>query len=439
MPERHDRLAAARQPQFQLYAGGRLASSMAMTLLNATILYQVFKISDSALQLGMIGLARFLPSLGLSLVGGAFADAHDRRRIAMAAQLVPLASSLTLLALTSNGRIELWQIYALVLLIACASSFENPSRQALLPLLVRPETFPNAIVVSSTVQSLGFVSGPALTGLLIYLGGFSLSYGVHAGLVALSIATFVFMRPREPDGPRREVNLAAIREGVHFVVHRQAVLGSMTLDMFAVVFGGAVALLPIYAEDILHVGPLGYGVLAASLDAGALLMSVALVVMPPVRRVGMTLLTTVAAYGALTMLFGLSRWFPLSLLFYMGIGMADQISVVMRQTTIQLSVPDELRGRVSSVNQLFIGASNQLGAVESGLVAAATSATFAVVSGGAGCLAVVAAVAAKMPELRAYRVDAAQSDAVEPLAIASGLVEHELSDETVPGQRAAGA
>jgi MFS family permease len=434
MPERHDRLAAIRQPQFQLYAVGRVASATAMTLLNATIFYQVFKISDSALQLAFIGLARFLPALGLALVGGAFADAHDRKRIAMAAQVVPLLSSLTLLFLTSSDRIELWHIYALVLLVACASSFENPSRQALLPLLVKPGTFPNAIVVSSTVQSLGFVTGPALTGLLIYLndGSFSLSYGVHACLVGASILTFFFLRPRAPDGPPREVSLGAIREGVSFVLHRQVVLGAMTLDMFAVVFGGAVALLPIYAEEILEVGPLGYGILAASLDAGALTMSVLLVMMPPIRRVGRTLLLTVAAFGLLTIVFGISRWFPLSVAVYMLIGMADQISVVMRQTTIQLSVPDELRGRVSSVNQLFIGASNQVGAFESGVVAWLTSATFAVVSGGIACLGVVAAVAAKMPELRRYTVEPGASDAAEPLAIATGIDEHPASASTPP-------
>lgn len=432
MPASHDRLAAIRQRQFQFYAAGRVASATAMTLLNATVFYQVFKISDSALQLGLVGLARFLPALGLALVGGALADAHDRRRIAMVAQVVPLLASLSLLSLTSSGAIELWHIYGLVLLVACASSFENPSRQALLPLLVKPETFPNAIVVSSTVQSLGFVTGPALAGGLIYLGGFSLSYGVHAGLVALSILTFFFLRPRAPDGPRREVNLAAIREGVSFVFHRQVVLGAMTLDMFAVVFGGAVALLPIYAEEILDVGPLGYGILAGSLDAGALSMSVLLVVLPPIRRVGRTLLLTVAAFGLLTIVFGISRWFPLSVAVYMLIGMADQVSVVMRQTTIQLSVPDELRGRVSSVNQLFIGASNQVGAFESGLVAWATSATFAVVSGGIGCLAVVGAVAAKMPELRRYTVEARASDESEPLAIATGLEEHPTSASSPP-------
>ncbi len=425
MTVRHDPWAALRQPQFQIYSVGRLASATAMTLINAIVAYQVFRISDSAFQLGLVGLARFLPSLGLSLVGGAFADAHNRRNIAMASQVIPLAASLALLALTSSGQIELGYIYAIVLFIACAAAFENPARQALLPQLVRRETFPNAITVSSTIQSLGFVTGPTTAGFVIDGFGFATAYGVHAGLVMASLMSLAFLRPRPAEGERRAVSLHAIREGVSYVWSRQVVLGSMTLDMFAVIFGGAVALLPIYAEDILEVGPLGYGILSASLEAGALLMSVALVLLPPIRRVGLTLLVTVAIFGVLTIAFGLSRWFPLSVALYAGIGMADQISVVMRQTTIQLSVPDALRGRVSSVNMLFIGASNQLGAVESGLVAAATNATFAVVTGGAGCLAVVAAVAARMPELRRYTVTASASDAAEPLAIAIGPEERD--------------
>lgn len=432
MTVRHDPWAALRQPQFQIYAIGRLASATAMTLISAIVALQVYEISGSAFQLGMIGLARFLPSLGLSLVGGAFADSRDRRLIAMLSQVVPLAASLVLLLLTSAGRIELGYIYAMVLFIACAAAFENPARQALLPQLVRKETFPNAITVSSTIQSLGFVTGPTTAGFVIEFFGFSTAYGVNMGLLGASLATMAFLRPHPQEGERRSVSLHAIREGVSYVWHRQVVLGSMTLDMFAVIFGGATALLPIYAKDILEVGDLGYGILSASLEAGALLMSIALVLLPPIRRVGLTLLVTVAIFGLLTMAFGLSRWFPLSVALYAGIGMADQISVVMRQTTIQLTVPDALRGRVSSVNMLFIGASNQLGAVESGLVAAATSATFAVVTGGAGCLAVVAAVATKMPELRRYTVGAQASHDAEPLAIALGPDERDPSPHAQP-------
>jgi MFS family permease len=226
-------------------------------------------------------------------------------------------------------------------------------------------------------------------------------------LVAATVTLLLFVRPRQPETARPGVSLAAIKEGVQFVWSRQPLLGAMTLDMFAVIFGGATALLPIYATDILHAGPRGYGLLAGSVQAGALVMSVALVLVPPVRRVGRTLLITVMLFGLATIAFGLSRSFLLSLALYMFIGAADQVSVVMRLITIQLSTPDELRGRVSSVSSLFIGASNQLGAAESGFVAAVTSATFAVVSGGIGCLAVVAAVAARMPELRRYRVDPA--------------------------------
>jgi MFS family permease len=179
----------------------------------------------------------------------------------------------------------------------------------------------------------------------------------------------------------------------------------MTLDMFAVIFGGAAALLPIYATDILHVGPRGYGLLSASLELGALATSLLLTLLPPIRHAGRALLVAVGVYGLATIVFGLSRWFPLSVAAYVLVGVADQVSVVMRSTAIQLSTPDALRGRVSAVNMMFIGASNQLGAAESGFVAALTSAPFAVVSGGLGCLVVLAVVATVLPELRAYRID----------------------------------
>ena len=196
-------------------------------------------------------------------------------------------------------------------------------------------------------------------------------------------------------------------EGVAFVRRNPIVLGCMTLDMFAVIFGGATALLPIYANDILMVRPRGYGVLNAALEAGALLSSLVLVALPPITRAGRALLVAVGVFGAATIVFGLSRSFPLSVLAYMVAGVADQVSVVMRSTAIQLSTPDERRGRVSAVNFIFIGASNQLGAVESGFVAALTNATVSVVSGGIGCLLVLAIVAARIPELRRYRLDTA--------------------------------
>lgn len=402
---RHDPWAALRQADFRLYAGSRLLSNMGTALQQAAILWQVYQLSHSALQLGFIGLARFAPSLGLSLVGGALADAHDRKRIAILTQAVPLLSSLALFLATRSGTVHLPLIYALVFAMSLASAFESPARQALLPQIVTRETFPNAVAVNSTMQEIGTIAGPAVGGLLIAVTGVAGAYAADLVLISGCVLTLLPLRPRREPGQRRAVSLAAIREGVQFVRHNQALLGAMTLDMFAVVFGGATALLPVYARDILHVGAAGYGLLVSSQSVGAVCMSAVLVLLPPVRRVGRTLLIAVAGFGAATVLFGASRWFPLSLLAYGLTGVADEVSVIMRQTTIQLATPDELRGRVSSVSSIFIGASNQVGAMESGFVAALTTATFSVVSGGLASLGVVAAVGASMPGLRRYRID----------------------------------
>jgi MFS family permease len=419
--QRHDPFEALRQPNFSIYALTRFAATVAMTLFQASIAYHVYEISGSALNLAFIGLARFVPALGLSLVGGAFADSHDRRRIVIAAQTVPLFCSTMMFFATTRGLVDLPLIYGLVLLTGLAASFENPARQALLPQVVTKEAFPNAIIVSSTIQSLGFVMGPTVGGFLIGWKGLDAPYLAHMFLIGGSLFGLIFLRLRPPEGVRRAVSLAAIKEGVQFVRHRQVLLGAMTLDMFAVIFGGATALLPIVATDILGVGGFGYGLLYSALDIGALITAVALIFLPPIKQAGRTLLATVALFGLATMVFGLSRNIYLSIATYMVIGMADQVSVVLRQTAVQLSTPDELRGRVSSVNQLFIGASNQLGAVESGLVAAATNATFAIVSGGAGCLAVVGIVAAKLPELRRYQiVRPAAEVATAPAGAAAG-------------------
>ncbi len=412
---RHDPWAAMRQPNFAWTVIGRVGGATAMRLMDAAIFWQVYEISGSAFQLAMVGVARFLPSLGLGLVGGAVADAFDKRRIAVISQFIMLLWGVVLLVVAATDNAALGWLYLAAFGGSVAAAFDNPARQALLPQLVTRETFPNAITVSSTAQQLGFVTGPALAGFLIWIGGISLAYGVYGALVGLSILTFVPLRLLPIEAPKRAVSLSAIAEGVRFVWHRQVILGAMALDMFAVIFGGATALLPIYAADILDVGSLGYGLLAGSLDAGALFTSAVLIARPQVVRPGRALLWAVFAFGVGTIVFGFSRNFALSLAAYALIGVADQVSVVMRQTTIQLATPDELRGRVTSVNMLFIGTSNQLGTVESGFVAALTTATFAVVSGGIGCLAVLGIVAAKMPELRRYRIDTPMESASLPV------------------------
>jgi len=376
-----------------------------MMMLRAGIGWHVFAITGSAFHLGLVGLVQFLAGFALVLVGGAVADTRDRRAIMMTAQSVAMTAAVVLLVATARGAVTLPLLYGLVVVVAAAAAFDNPARAALLPTLVPREVFPRAVTIAATTQALSFATGPALGGVLIAAAGIGSVYGAYAVLVFGSLVGLAFLGPRPPTGStQRGVSLDAIREGLRFVRRQPVVLGCMTLDMLAVIFGGAAALLPVYAETILHVGPRGYGLLASSLELGALATSLALIVLPTVRRAGPALLGAVAVYGCATIVFGLSRWFPLSVAAYMLVGVADQVSVVMRSTAIQLSTPDEVRGRVSAVNFLFIGASNQLGAAESGFVAALTSAPFAVVSGGLACLVVLAVIAARVPELRRYRI-----------------------------------
>jgi MFS family permease len=396
------RFAVFREPAFRWYISSRFFSGTAMMLLRAAVAWHVYDLTKSAFQLGLIGLIQFLPVLPFSLVAGAVADVVDRRRLVLLSQSVQLVCSLTLFVTTLNGSLSLPVLYGAIALAAVASVFESPARASILPQLVPRELFPRAVTVSAAITWLAFATGPMLMGFSAAHGGIVWAYGLHSVIEALSIGSLLKL-PALGAATSARISWESIREGLAFVWRSPVVLGCMTLDMFAVILGGATALLPIYATDILQVGELGYGLLSASLEIGAAVMTAALVFLPTVRRAGTMLLAAVAVYGVATIVFGLSRWFPLSVLAYMVAGMADAVSVVLRGTAIQLSTPDALRGRVSSVNFIFIGASNQLGAAESGFLAALTSPTFSVVSGGLGCILVVAIVALRMPVLRNYR------------------------------------
>jgi len=401
---------------FWLYLASRFASAAAMMLLRASVAWHVYDLSQSAFHLGLIGLVQFLPVPTLMLVGGAVADTYERRKVMMAAQAVAMACATMLFAASWNGAASLPLLYTAVLLASVAWSFDGPARAALLPTLVPRDTFPRAVTIASTMQALAFASGPALGGLVIAAHGIAAAYALMAALVLVAIALLALLRLPAHAPAVGVLSVKGILESLRFVRGNQVVLGCMLLDMLAVIFGGAVALLPIYATDILNVGARGYGMLSAAADVGALVTSLVLVVTPPIRRAGRALMAAVAVYGVATILFGLSRSFPLSVLAYVVVGMADQVSVVMRSTAIQLSTPDGLRGRVSGVNMIFIGASNQLGAAESGFLAALTgSATVSVVSGGIVSLAVLAAVAMAMPRLRRYRTDEGAAMVVPPL------------------------
>ena len=395
-------MAALRQPRFQIYTASRIFSTMGNMALQAILAWHVYQLTHSALSLGFLGLARFLPALGVALIGGAVADTYNRKIVIMAAQTVPFSCGVILAVATFGHWVSADLIYALVLVIGLASSFENPARLALLPNIVSKETFANAVTVSSTLQSLGMVTGSVLGGALVAIN-IGASYVFYVCLIGGAFTMMSLVRYQQSnDGPKRSVSVAAIKEGISFVRHRQVLLGAMSLDMFAVIFGGAKGLLPIYATDILHVGGFGYGILLASIDIGSFIMSVLLVFRPPIYRTGRALVYSVTMFGILTMAFGLSRNIFLSIFLYMLIGASDEISVVMRNVIIQLATPDALRGRVSAVSQVFIQASNQLGSMESGFVAAVTSATFAVVSGGAGAVAVCVFIRLRLHELFNY-------------------------------------
>jgi MFS family permease len=372
--------------------------------------------------------------LALTLLVGTVADSYDRRKVVLLAQITPFLCGLSLAYLTHTHEINLLWLYALVFCIACSSAFDQPSRQALLPQLVPIAIFPQAVTAASTVGQFAFVTGPIVGGILIARSGVASAYLAYGVLIALAAVALFLVQPKYASTSRRRITLEAVREGIIFLRRNQVALGAMTLDMFGVIFGGAVALLPVYATNILHVGAGGYGILTSAMGVGALMMSVLLLFLPPIKRTGATLLCAVASFGLMTMLFGISRSFPLSLLAYALTGASDQVNVIQRQAAVQLTTPDELRGRVNAVNALFIGASGQVGGIESGFVAAATNAVFAVVSGGAACVVVTAIIAATMPDLRRYRIGTEDAVIAKAQAAAGGKPQPE--PEEIAGKTA---
>jgi len=413
MAERHATRAVLALPDVRWFLVSRAGTAASHTLLHTAILWQIRELAGreaAALSLGLLGLVEFLPVVPLALLGGTVADVYDRRRTVLLAQAGELVAGLGLLAATAAAEPPLFWIYALVGALAAVRSLEGPARSALLPNLVERDVFPTAVTLSSTVQNLAWAAGPIAAGFAIHLSGVAAAYAISAALMAVALLGMARVRLRRAaTAERSTVSAAAVREGLSFLRRQPAVLGAMTLDMLAVVFASVTALLPIFAQDILEVGPRGFGLLSAALQIGTLLMAGVLLVRPPLRRPGRALLVAVALFGGATIVFGLSRSFALSLLALLLAGMADQISMVARHTLIQLSTPDALRGRISAVNLIFIGASNELGAMESGFVAAATSAPFSVVFGGVVCLAVLAGIAWRVPQLARWRLEAAPS------------------------------
>lgn len=396
------RRSALSHRNFRLFWLARVAAWLAMQMQVVAVGWQVYDLTGRALDLGLVGLFQFLPTLALALVAGHVVDSVDRKRVLFAALLVEFAAIGTLCALTVAGALNPVAIFAIVAVIGTAKSFEGPAYQALLSALVPPEDLPNAVAWNSSAMQSAMVAGPALGGLL-YIAGPAVVYTASTALLAIAAILVLLLRPRAVELAPRGMSLSSMLAGVGFIRSRPAILGAISLDLFAVLLGGATALLPIFARDILHVGPWGLGLLRAAPAIGALTMAVVLTRWGVERHAGRWMLAAVAAFGVATAVFGLSADPVLSFAALAAVGATDQISVFVRQTLIQLATPDQMRGRVGAVSSLFIGASNQLGEFESGTLAALLGAVPAVVAGGVGAVAIAGLWAWKFPALR--RID----------------------------------
>lgn len=382
----------------------RLASGLAMQMQSVAIGWHVYAMTGSALGLGLVGLCQFLPSILLVLVTGHAADRFDRRKIVILSLLVQVLASIALLALAASPDAEVWPIYALVALLGAARAFSMPAFAALLPNIVDPVLFPRAVALSSMMNELAMLVGPASGGLLLLWNG-SLPYATSATLSLVSVALLAgITMPRVAKTQAATADVGKLLGGVLYLRSNRFLLGAISLDLFAVLLGGVTALLPIFARDILFVGPAGYGLLRAGPAIGALVVGALLAQRPPHRHAGAIMLWCVAGYGAATLVFALSTSFSLSLAAMVALGGFDIVSVVVRQTMVQIGTPDAMRGRVSAINSVFIGASNQLGDFESGVAAAFLGAVGAALLGGTGTILVVLVWAWAFPELR--RADA---------------------------------
>ena len=405
---RHDPYAALRIPNFRWFIASLLAMTIATQIQAVVVAWQIYDLTHDPLSLGLIGLAEAVPFIGCALFAGHLADRHDRLRISVAALLVLLLCSLCLLAFSFRPGVitqqRVWPIYLVIFSSGIARSFLQPARSALGAELIPRSLYPNAVTWRSSTWQFAEVVGPAIGGLVYGFGSARAAYGVDAGLMAVGLLSLGWMRhTRARTASPGESFRQSLATGLRFVMHQKVVLGALTLDLFSVLFGGAVALLPVFAAEILQVGPQGLGILRASPAVGAVLMSLVLAHRPPLKRAGRTLLVSVALFGMSMIGFGLSRDFLLSTALLALSCMADTVSVVVRSTLLQVMTPDHLLGRVASVNAIFIGSSNELGAFESGTAARLIGTVPSVVLGGVATLLVVAVIAIKVPPLRRLR------------------------------------
>jgi MFS family permease len=404
MADTNDPYVSLRNTSFRWYVASLVAMTLG-TMIQATVVaWQVYDITRDPLSLGMVGLAEAVPFIGAALYAGHVADLYDRKRLGLVSIAVQTVAAVVLLgfalrpALLAGGRV--WPIYAMVFVSGLARSFLQPARTAMGAEIVPRETLPNAIAWRSSLWQFGAVVGPALGGVLYGFSGARLAYAVEVGLCVVGLVLFACIAYTPAPVVRAVASIGEnLTVGIRFLFTQPELLGAQVLDLFSVLFGGAPALLPIFASDVLHVGPQGLGVLRAAPAVGAVLMSVVLA-HRKLRRAGRTLFLCVAAFGLCWVFFALSHSFWLSLALLAVSGMVDNVSVVIRSTLLTVRTPPEMLGRVSAVNQIFIGSSNEIGSFESGVAAKLIGTVNSVLLGGLVTLGVVGVTAWKTPALR---------------------------------------
>jgi len=386
---------------FRFFMTARFLVTAAAEMQAVAVGWQVYGLTGRALDLGLVGLAQFLPGVLLFLVAGHVADRVPRQRILQCCYLAFSMVSMLLLGLTWSGLASVWPIYAALVLNGVVRAFNGPASQAFLPAMQPEEHFPNAVAWAASIMQGAMVLGPMVGG-LVY-GWTGSPKAVYAGSAAGSLTGLVLVsmiRVKVAQRPRGTARLSVVMEGLRYIWREKLVLGAISLDLFAVLLGGAVALLPIYAREILKVGPAGLGMLRSGPGAGAVIMAIVVAHWPMKKHAGAAMLWCVAGFGMLTVVFGLSRNLALSMAALVLVGACDMVSVIVRHTMVQLATPDEMRGRVSAVNMIFIGASNEVGQFESGITAHWFGTVPAVVLGGVGTVVVVAIWALIFPALR---------------------------------------
>jgi len=397
--------SALRHRDFRLLWLGQIISVTGSQMQSVAINWHVYLLTKSAFALGLVGLFRGAPIILCSLLGGVVADAVDRKRLMVTTQCVMLASALFLTIATMSGLKSVWPIYILSGIASAAIAFDIPARQSLMPMLVPAKDFPNAVSLGLVVFNIATIGGPSLAGFLLASHGPAIVYGVNAASFLAVIAALTAMRTSgrlEGDEPRNTVSLDALKEGLKFVWRTPIIVQTMTLDFAATFFASATFLLPIFAQDVLHVGARGYGFLSAALAVGSVVTALIMARVGTFHRQGRLVVVSVAVFGLATAAFGVSRVFWFSLMMLALTGAADTVSTVLRQTIRQLATPNHLRGRMTSINMMFFMGGPQLGELEAGIVASLIGAPLSVVTGGIGSLVCACIAAWRSKSLMEY-------------------------------------